>query len=234
MKIKGVQELTLIDYPEKIACTIFLYGCNLRCGFCHNPELVLKDELPDVSKEDVLKFLEKRTRQLEGVCFTGGEPLMTLEIDFLQQIKDMGYKIKLDTNGCFPERLQGLIERGLVDYVAMDIKSSPEHYADLTEMIVDITKIERSIKLIVENMKDYEFRTTIIQDVHTQEEVKKMVEWILQVAGRKPKLIALQGFKNQGKFVDKFFKKVDDTSELHLRELRYQIKGDFEKVEIRV
>jgi pyruvate formate lyase activating enzyme len=168
------------------------------------------------------------------VCFTGGEPLMTLEVDFLERVKELGYKIKLDTNGCFPERLQGLIERGLIDYVAMDIKSSKEHYNDITEMIVDISKIERSIKIITENMRDYEFRITILQDVHTQEEVKIMADWLLKVAGKKPKLLALQGFKNQGKFVDEFFKKADDTSELHLRELRYQIKDDFEKVEIRV
>ncbi|RKX59006.1 MAG: anaerobic ribonucleoside-triphosphate reductase activating protein, partial [Thermodesulfobacteriota bacterium] len=137
MKIKGIQELTLIDYPGKLACTLFLYGCNFRCGFCHNPELVLAPLGNDYTQEEILKFLEKRKGQLEGVCITGGEPLMTIDIEFLNKIKDLGYSIKLDTNGSFPELLEELIKDKLIDYIAMDVKIGKDKYNDLTCSDID-------------------------------------------------------------------------------------------------
>ena len=144
MKIKGMQELTLVDYPGKIACTLFLHGCNFRCGFCHNPELVLAPMGEEHSEAEILKFLEKRKGQLEGVCITGGEPLMTIDVGFLKKIKDLGYSIKMDTNGSFPELLEELIKDKLIDYVAMDIKTVKEKYNEITGCDIDIKKIEKT------------------------------------------------------------------------------------------
>ncbi|HKL23166.1 MAG TPA: radical SAM protein, partial [Candidatus Nanoarchaeia archaeon] len=109
MKIKGIQKTTLIDYPGKIACTLFLFGCNFRCGFCHNPELVIKEEVQDIDEKEILNFLEKRKGKLEGVCITGGEPFLTLDKNFIKKIKEKGYFVKIDTNGSFPEKLKDFI-----------------------------------------------------------------------------------------------------------------------------
>jgi len=232
MKIKGIQELTLIDYPDKIACTIFLYGCNFRCGFCHNPELVVSENIEDISENEILEFLEKRKGNLEGVCITGGEPLINLDKDFLRKIKDLGYLIKIDTNGSFPERLKEFIEEDLVDFVAMDIKSSKEKYLEVVNSNVDLRKIEESIKLI-SGLEDYEFRTTIVEDLHPIEEVKKIGKWLNALIG-KPKKFVLQGFKNKGKFIDEKYNSERDVGENYLNSLMKEIENFFEKVEIRV
>jgi len=234
MKIKGIQKLTLIDYPGLLACTVFCFGCNFRCGFCHNPELVLKDVGNDVSIEELLEFLKIRKKDLDGVCFTGGEPLMNIDVDLLVKIKEMGYKIKIDTNGSYPEVLERLIDLNLVDFVAMDIKSAPENYEKLTNVNVDLEKIERSVKLIARQVDNYEFRTTVLEKFHDVIEIKKIAEWLNSIVGKKLKKFAIQGFKNNEKFVDDFFKSYPDTSERHLRELRYEIKDYFDEIEIRV
>jgi pyruvate formate lyase activating enzyme len=234
MKIKGIQRLTLIDYPDLIACTLFTFGCNFRCKFCHNPELVLKEEAEDISQAEVLEFLDKRRTQLEGVCFTGGEPLLNIDVEFLKRIKEMGYKIKIDTNGSFPDVLERLIDLNLVDFVAMDIKASREQYENLTNVNTDLEKIERSIKLIARQVEGYEFRTTVLEKFHDTIEIRKIAEWLNGVIGKKPKKFAIQGFKNNGKFVDDYFNDYPDTTERHLRELRYEVKDLFEKVDIRV
>jgi pyruvate formate lyase activating enzyme len=233
MKIKALQRTSFIDYPDKIACTIFLFSCNFRCGFCHNPELVINEDRGDIPKHEIINFLEKRKNQLEGVCITGGEPLLTLEKDFLKIIKSLGYKIKIDTNGSFPEKLQELINENLVDYIAMDIKSSKENYQKTANSSIDIDKIEKSIKLI-SSLNDYEFRTTIIQRIHTPEEMMKISLWLNQVSGKKPKLYSLQGFKNKGKLLDISFKQTLDTPEDYLEQIKDQIKDYFEKIEIKV
>ena len=142
MKIKGLQKLTLIDYPGKLACTIFLFGCNFRCGFCHNPELVINDYLPEISQEKIIDFLQRKKKYLDAVCFTGGEPLITLEEDFIRKIKSLGYLIKIDTNGSFPDKLREYISKGLVDFVAMDVKSGREKYSHVCGIEVDILKID--------------------------------------------------------------------------------------------
>jgi pyruvate formate lyase activating enzyme len=233
MKILGLQKTTLIDYPEKVACTIFLFGCSFRCGFCHNPELVLAPEGREYSKEEILKFLEKRKKYLEAVCFTGGEPLMTLEKDFVKKIKSMGYLIKIDTNGSFPELLKEFIDEKLVDFVAMDIKTTKEDYSKLTGVNLDLNKIERSIKLI-SNLKDYEFRTTIIEEEHSKEKVKRMIKWVVEIAGKKIKNYSLQGFKKEEKLIDKKYLKVKDTREKYLKELKEEIKDYVENLEIKI
>ncbi len=232
MKIKGFQKVTLIDYPEKIASTIFIFGCNFKCGFCHNPELVVKENNGEYSKKEILEYLEKRKKYIEGVCITGGEPLLTIDTDFLRSIKQIGYQIKLDTNGSFPERLKGLIEGKLIDFVAMDIKSTKEKYNSITNTNADIKKIEESIK-IISRLKEYEFRTTVIEDLHTKEDVKKIAKWLNEIAQRKPKKYILQGFKNNRKFIDENFNSKKDTTKNYLEELKKETTDYFESVEIR-
>jgi pyruvate formate lyase activating enzyme len=231
MKICGLQKTTLIDYPKKIACTIFLYGCNFRCGFCHNPELVIEENNNVFSEEEILEFLDKRKKYLEGVCITGGEPFLTLEKNFLREIKKREYLIKIDTNGSFPERLKEMIDEGLVDFVAMDIKASKENYGKTINADIPIEKIEESIKLI-SKLENYEFRTTVVDGMHDIEEMKKIARWLNELIG-KPKKYSLQGFKNSGKVLDEKFKDKKNTSEKFLKEIQEEIKGSFEEIEIR-
>ena len=186
MKISGLQEFTLIDYPGKIACTIFLQGCNFRCGFCYNTELIPVSGGEKLSKKEILDFLKKRKGQLEGVCITGGEPLLTIDVNFLKEIKDLGYSIKLDTNGSFPDLLKELIKNKLVDYVAMDIKVSPENYSEITKSDIDISKIEKSIKIISSMMDYYEFRTTVIEGIHDANGIEEIAQWLNKLCGKKP------------------------------------------------
>jgi pyruvate formate lyase activating enzyme len=232
MKIKGIQKLTLIDYPEKLACIIFLFECNFRCGFCHNPELVIREGVKDYSEEEVLNFLKEKKKYLEGVCITGGEPLLDLNESFLKKIKDMGYLIKLDTNGSFPEKLERIMNHGLVDFIAMDVKASKERYSEITNAQVDLQKIEQSIKLISE-FSEYEFRTTIIEDFHDLEEIKKIAVWINNIVGKRGKKFCLQAFKNKGKFVGEDFNFKRDVPEDYVLNLKKVVEGYFEKVEIR-
>ncbi len=233
MKISDLQKVTLIDYPGKIACTIFLFGCNFRCGFCHNKGLVIKADREEISQEDVLKFLEKRKKYLGGVCITGGEPLMTLKEDFLRKIKKLNYSIKIDTNGSFPGKLKEFIVMGLVDYVAMDIKASGEKYSEVVNAEVELGDIEKSIK-IISLFGKYEFRTTILEEIHIEEEVLKMAKWLNQIVGEKPKKFVLQGFKVQGELLDAEFQLKKDTSEEYLIRLKNLVEDYFEEVEIRV
>lgn len=181
MLIHGLQKMTLLDYPSKVACTIFTAGCNFRCPFCHNAALVTDIESADrIDENEILEFLKDRRGKLDGVCITGGEPMLNSDIaEFIGKIKDMGYPVKLDTNGSFPEKLLDVIEKGLVDYVAMDIKNSKSKYA-LTAGIpsAEVEKIDRSIKILLDGKVGYEFRTTVTDELHTVEDVEKIGEWI--------------------------------------------------------
>lgn len=169
MRIVGLQKTTLIDYPGLVAATIFTYGCSFRCGFCHNPDLVTGNigGLQVTKAQEVLDFLQKRKGILEGVVVTGGEPLINKDMpEFLRQIKALGYKIKLDTNGSNPEMLAKIITEGLVDYLAMDIKNSLGKYSLATGTDVDTGKIRESVRLIMESGLAYEFRTTVLPEIH--------------------------------------------------------------------
>ncbi|MEM4330451.1 MAG: anaerobic ribonucleoside-triphosphate reductase activating protein [Candidatus Pacearchaeota archaeon] len=223
MKIKYIEKTTLVDYPDRIGCTLFLFGCNFRCGFCYNPELVIEEKTRDLDEEEILNFLEKRKKILEGVTFTGGEPLTNLEKEFLKKIKEKGYLIKIDTNGSFPEKLKEIIEENLVDYIAMDIKGKKEDYQKITSSKIDIEKIEESIKIISE-MKEYEFRTTILESIHKEDYVLDMLKWIYFLIKKRIKRYALQGFKNYGKFIDENYKKEKNTSEDYLKRIRDFLK----------
>ena len=232
MNISGFQEFTLIDYPGKIACTLFLHGCNFRCGFCYNPELVLIPPKETHSKKEILDFLRKRKGQLDGVCITGGEPLMTIDIDFLREIKNLGYKIKIDTNGSFPDILEDLILSKFVDYVAIDIKSTPDNYEKTINAEVDISKIEKSIKLICD-LPEHEFRTTILEGLHDKEEMIEIAKWLNRLCGKKPKKYTIQGFKNHGKFIDESFSKKKNIGGDYLQELKKVLEPFFEEINIR-
>lgn len=180
MNIYGLQKMTLLDYPGHVACTVFLSGCDFRCPFCHNFDLACGKSEPVMTDSELLSFLEKRTSLLDGVAFTGGEPLLSPALpELMRKIKKLGFKIKLDTNGYHPEKLAELIDEGLCDYVAMDIKNSPEKYA-LTCGVekIDISKIEKSISILKESNIDFEFRTTVVNEFHSEEDFEKIADLI--------------------------------------------------------
>lgn len=180
MILKGLQKTTLLDFPEKVACTVFTGGCNMRCPFCHNASLVVSpSENSDISEKEFFDFLSKRKNILDGVCITGGEPLLQRDIeDFMKKIKDMGFALKLDTNGSFPDRLRGIIDKGLVDYVAMDIKNSKEKYPLTAGVDIDISKISESISLLLRGKVPFEFRTTVVKELHLPQDIVSISEWI--------------------------------------------------------
>lgn len=213
MFISGLQKLTLLDYPGTVACTVFTGGCNFRCPFCHNAPLVLPERLAqDTDEEQVLAFLRKRTGILDGVAITGGEPLIHKEIpSFLEKVKALGFSIKLDTNGSFPEMLESIVKAGLVDRVAMDIKNCPEKYAETIGLKdFDIAPVERSKSFLMECGIDYEFRTTVVKGIHTEESLLGAAEWI---AGAKE--YYLQQFKDSGDVIAIDGLSAFDEKEMH-------------------
>lgn len=189
--------MTLLDYPSKVACTVFLGGCNFRCPFCHNAPLVLMTENGEISTEELLRFLRKRSGVLDGVCITGGEPLINEGLEALmREIRSLGYSIKLDTNGSFPERLNAVIGSGLADYIAMDIKNSFGKYAETAGADVDTDKISKSIDIIMSCGISYEFRTTIVRGLHTDDDFERIGKRI-----RGAQAYYLQNFVNSGSLI---------------------------------
>ena len=181
MKIGGWQKISLIDYPGKISTIVFTQGCNFRCPFCHNPELVLKEKYSPLIEEDLIfAFLEKRKGEVEGVEVTGGEPTLQGDLDiFLEKVKKLGYLVKLDTNGSKPEVLEKLFEKNLVDYLAVDIKGPFEKYEEIIGGVkVDLNKIKESIRLIKDSGVDYEFRTTFVRPLLVVDDFEKIGEVI--------------------------------------------------------
>ena len=194
MIIKGIQKLTLLDFPGRVACTIFTSGCNFRCPFCHNASLVVKNEGEIISEEEIFDFLDKRRGRLSGVCISGGEPTLQPDlIPFIKRIREMGYAVKLDTNGYHPDVLSELIKDGLVDYIAMDIKTSRERYSVVAGIDIDATKIEQSAALIMGSGIDYEFRTTVVRELHSEVDFTNIGNWL---SGAEK--FFLQGFIDSG------------------------------------
>lgn len=179
MKISGLQKLTLLDYPTQTACTVFLSGCNFLCPFCHNSTLI-NSNVGIISEEEFFNFLDKRKKLLDGVCVSGGEPLLSAQVgDFIKRIKEKGYKVKLDTNGSFPDRLGDLIDRGLIDYCAMDVKNSPSKYAlSVGKTNFDIASVCESVELLKKGKVDYEFRTTVARELHEKEDFYEIGKWL--------------------------------------------------------
>ncbi len=191
MLIGGVQKMTMLDYPGKVACTIFTYGCNFRCPFCHNATLVI-DEASLFDENEIFEYINKRKKVLDGVVVTGGEPLLQGDIeDFLLRLRETGLLIKLDTNGSYPEKLQAIIDKGLVDYVAMDVKNCKEKYNLTTGARIDISKIEKSVEILMQDRVDYEFRTTVVRELHEKEDFEKIASWL-----KGARRIFLQPFKD--------------------------------------
>ncbi len=180
MKIHGLQKMTLLDYPGRVACTVFLGGCDFRCPFCHNFELVDGSAEPVMDEEALIAFLEKRRGLLDGVAFTGGEPCLHTGLPALmRRVRGLGFSVKLDTNGAHPAMLRALLEEGLADYVAMDIKNSPEKYARTVGLEkIDLGPVRESVRLLMESGVDYEFRTTVVDELHEAADFEAIGAWI--------------------------------------------------------
>jgi len=199
MTVNGLRKLTLLDFPGRVACTLFLAGCNMRCPFCHNAPLVVDGSgVENIPEDELLAFLKKRSGVLDGVCITGGEPTLRRELpELLRSIKALGYAVKLDTNGTNPDILAALIDEGLVDYVAMDIKNSPEKYSLTAGRDVDMDAVRRSVSILMENKVKYEFRTTVVGGYHTADDFREIGEWL-----RGAEAYFLQNFVDSGALLD--------------------------------
>lgn len=223
MNIAGLQKITLIDYPNKIACTFFIFGCNFKCGFCHNPELVIgKNIISNFTVEECLDFLKRKKDYLEGVCISGGEPTLQNDLpDFVKKIKKLGLSVKIDTNGSNPEMLKRLLEEGNVNYVAMDIKAPKQKYNEVIGCADNniLENLDKSIK-IIKKFPVYEFRTTVLPFFNKQD-FEKIGEWISNNRKEKVKIYTLQNFNPQktldskyGKMIPKTKKEIEDIAEL--------------------
>ena len=217
MKISGFDKLTLLNYPDKVACTIFTSGCNLRCPFCHNSGLVTNN-YNEISFDSVYEYLKKRVGILDGVCITGGEPLIHADIkDYIKKIKDLGYLVKIDTNGCNPKLLKELIDLKLVDYIAMDIKNIYSKYDITSGVKVNIDNIKKSISIIENSGIDYEFRTTIVKEFHSTQDIKEILSYISSNSN-----YYIQNFKNSN---DVFNRNLSSFSENELVEMKNEINN---------
>ena len=198
--ITGLQKLTLLDFPGKVACTLFTKGCNMRCPFCHNASLVVRaNEQMPYDNGELLEFLKKRYGLLDGVAITGGEPTLWQGLyDFISELKKIGYEVKLDTNGTRPDMLKRIVNDGLVDYVAMDIKNCREKYGVTVgfDEGYDLSPIDESIAFLMSGKVDFEFRTTVTRQYHTAEDIEKIGEWI-----RGDEKYFLQQFKDSGDII---------------------------------
>ena len=229
MILGGYQKLTLIDYPGKLAATAFTVGCNFRCPFCHNPELVdLKLVHEEKSEQEFFKFLKKRKGKLEGVCITGGEPTIQPDIiEFIRKIKRSGFAVKLDTNGTRPDVLKKILDAKIIDYAAMDIKHSQEKYPEAAGGTVDIERVKLSVNLLMKSGIDYEFRTTVVPGIHAESDFEDIVKWI-----RGAKKYYLQKYR-EIKILDQHLSKKTKGKSLNLEKIKEKYEKNFGKMEIR-
>lgn len=242
MLIKGLVKTTLIDYPAKVACTIFLAGCNFRCPYCQNPDLVNYDGLPTIPQEEVFEHLKSRKKWLDGVCVSGGEPTLNKELpEFLRKIKSMGFLVKLDTNGTNPEMLKKLLDEKLVDYIAMDIKAPLERYGEVVRAKVNLEKIRQSVEIIQNSgiasaraqdsrtsfAIDYEFRTTVVPTLLGGNDIEKICLWL-----RGSKRYYLQQFRPDTT-LDASFRKVAPYKHEEMVKCYNIAKNNFEICEVR-
>lgn len=205
MIIHGLQKTTLLDYPEKLAATVFTAGCNFRCPFCHNASLVLRaNKTETISEEEFFSYITKRNDILDGICITGGEPTLCPDVDdFIKKIKDLGLLVKLDTNGTFPDKLEKLLDAKLIDYVAMDIKNSKAKYAitaGISENSPLLSNVEKSIAIIIEKAPDYEFRTTVVKELHEPSDIVEIANQI-----KNAKKYFLQSYVDSGDIIGSGF-----------------------------
>lgn len=217
MRIYGIEKLSLVDYDGKVACTLFTGNCNFKCGFCHNSPLVLDYKfLPVISEDEVFTYLNKRKGVLEGVCISGGEP--TLEKDlasFIEKIKNIGYFVKLDSNGTNPEVIKNLFKNGLIDYLAMDIKNDKDNYASIIGFDkFDTKKVEESVDFLLGSKYPYEFRTTLIKEFHKKENIAKIAEWI-----KGANKYFLQKFKDSENCIQSHLSAVDNNQVVEFKQI---------------
>ncbi|MCP6718506.1 MAG: anaerobic ribonucleoside-triphosphate reductase activating protein [Patescibacteria group bacterium] len=236
MRIGGLQKLTLIDYPGHLAATVFLIGCNFRCGFCYSSELVLPEKIkiqPEISKKDFFSFLKSRKELLEGIVVCGGEPTINSNLpSFIKKIKKLGFLVKLDTNGSNPKMLKTLINKKLIDYIAMDIKAPKQKYIQIINasgiLKSNIVKnIEKSIDILKKSNIDYEFRTTIVPSLHGKKDILGIVDWI-----KPAKKYYLQNFKGE-KTIDPGFEKLRPYSREYLLEIQQAVSPFFDVCQVR-
>ncbi len=231
IEIGGLEKSTLIDYPGRIAATVFLMGCNFRCPFCYSSELVLPEKIlkqPRIPEKVFFDFLKERQGLLDGIVICGGEPTLQKDLPgFIKKIKDLGYLVKLDTNGSNPEMLKRLMGQGLIDYVAMDVKSCKEKYDLAAGVKVDIKKIEESIETLKQGKTDYEFRTTVVPIVHTKEDILSLAKWLGPA-----KKYYLQNFRGE-KTIDPKFENVKPYPKDFLLEIQKEISPFFEICQVR-
>ena len=234
MIIAGLQKTTLIDFPGKLACVVFLAGCNFRCPWCYSSELVLPLKIakqPRLSEKDFFDFLRERKGLLEGVVVCGGEPTINKDLpQFIEKIKNFGYLVKLDTNGSNPEMLKNLIDLKLIDYVAMDIKTASESFVYKNLMIEGITidKIKESVEILKQSKVDFEFRTTVVNTIHTKKDFLEIAKWI---GGPEVKYY-LQNFRAE-KTIDPEFEKVEPFKDEFLKEVAKEISQYFKECKVR-
>ena len=216
MLIKGFQKTTLLDYPSKVAATVFTGGCNFRCPFCHNASLVTHiDNENDISENEILEYLKKRKGILDGICITGGEPTLQPDLkDFCKKVKEIGLLIKLDTNGTRPELLSELINEKLIDYVAMDIKNSKEAYAQTCGLSEFPHGVEESIRILMNSDVPYEFRTTVVRELHSKENIASLCQWI-----KGAKKYYLQRFTDSGDLISEGLSSLSDEEMTELLEI---------------
>lgn len=195
--IAGLQKMTLLDFPGKVACTVFIQGCNFRCPFCHNSGLIAGEGDPGISRQELMAFLQKRQRLLDGVCITGGEPTLYKELpELIKDIKALGFAVKLDTNGFRPDVLRQIAPD--LDYVAMDIKNCPQRYGETVGIPgISLSKIEESMRFLMEGTVDYEFRTTVVKEFHTAENIRAMGQWFQSLSSQKVKKYFLQPYADR-------------------------------------
>ena len=230
MRIGGYQKLTLIDYPGVIATTVFTVGCSFRCPFCHNPELVLKSQFSVCGNQEkeFFEHLEKRKGKLEGVCITGGEPTIQAGIiEFIKKIKDMGFLVKLDSNGSRPDVLKKIIDGKLVDFIAMDIKNAPDRYSQTVGLKADVTRIKLSVKMITNSNIPYEFRTTVVPGIHTEKDFLKIAKWI-----KGARAYYLQEYREKI-ILNPNLKKKTKGKTINLEKIKKSIAKNFVKIDIR-
>lgn len=228
MKIAGFQKLTLLDYPGKVACILFTYGCNFACPFCHNSFLVKGDvPVPEYSEEEIFNFLKKRQGVLDGVCISGGEPLLYGDLpEFIKKIKELGYPVKLDTNGSMPEKLRDVVQSRLVDYVAMDIKNTFDKYPETTGCEnINTDNIKESIDFLMKGYVDFEFRTTVVKEFHSPQDIERISE-IISGCDK----YYLQNFVDSGNILGNNLHPVDENT---LREMKLLALKNVKTAQIR-
>jgi len=230
MIIAGHQKLTLIDYPGRIATTVFTAGCNFRCPFCHNPELIsgIDMSVGEKTEKEFFEYLKKRKGKIDGVCITGGEPTIQKDIvEFIKKVSDAGYFVKLDTNGLRPDVIKKLLDLRLLDFIAMDIKNQLSRYDETVGVKVDKERIKLSVELIMRSGINYEFRTTVVPGIHTEDDFLEIAKWI-----RGAKSYYLQSYR-EGKILDEKLKAKTRGKTLDLARIKDMIKDEVDKIGIR-